>query len=244
MFERGDGGGAVELYQTSSATPAGALLFVHGNQGGTLLGARELVDNGALARFSSALNVTAAAVSQPGFGASDGPSDFCGPGTQQAIIAAIRFLQKQPFVDPKQIVLYGNSRGAVASAMVATQVHDLRAVVLSGGVYDLQAAFDAGPVGIQQAIEKEAGLSAEAFFVRSALLHVNKIRSEILILHGRHDERASVTQPKAFFDALSAVGVTAALNLFECGHRIPREDTTRVLRAFFKKVFGSGITHH
>lgn len=78
----------------------------------------------------------------------------------------------------------------------------------------------------------------------SAPLHVDKIRSEILILHGRHDARASVTQPKAFFDALSAVGVTVALNLFECGHRIPREDTTRGLPAFFKKVYGSGVTHH
>lgn len=128
------------MYQSSSATPAGALLFVHGNQGGPLLlGPRELVNNGALARFSSALNVTAAADSQPGFGASDGPSDFCGPGTQQAIIAAIRYLQKQP--------------GSGCLGNCRYQVHDLRAVVLSGGVYDLQAAFDAGPVGIQQAIE-------------------------------------------------------------------------------------------
>jgi pimeloyl-ACP methyl ester carboxylesterase len=102
------------------------MLFVHGNQGGALLGAREFVDSGTLLRFSSGLNITAAAVSQPGFGASDGPADFCGPNTQQAIMAALCFLKKQPSIDPEQIVLYGNSRGAVASAMVAAQVSDLR----------------------------------------------------------------------------------------------------------------------
>lgn len=120
MVERADGS-AVELFQAHavSTAPTGAMLFVHGNQGGLLLGAKEFIDSGTLLRFSAGLNITAAAVSQPGFGASDGPADFCGPGTQQAIIAVLSFLKKQPSVDPNRIVLYGKSRGAVASAMVA-----------------------------------------------------------------------------------------------------------------------------
>ncbi|MBA8878283.1 dipeptidyl aminopeptidase/acylaminoacyl peptidase [Phyllobacterium myrsinacearum] len=142
VVERDDGA-AVELFQahTSSASPTGVMLFVHGNQGGLLLGAKEFVDTGTLLRVSAGLNITAAAVSQPGFGASDGPADFCGPSTQQAIIAALSFLKKQPSVDPGRIVLYGNSRGPVASAMVASQVAYLRALILSSGVYDLRAAF-------------------------------------------------------------------------------------------------------
>jgi len=83
IIDRGDGA-AVELFQAhpiGSGEPAGAILFVHGNQGGQLTGARELVDRGTLSRFAVTMNVTAAAVSQPGFGASDGPCDFCGPTT-------------------------------------------------------------------------------------------------------------------------------------------------------------------
>lgn len=149
MVMRG-GLAAVELFQaqSTSAAPTGAILFVHGNQGGLFLGAKELADSGALLRFSSGLSIAAAAVSQPGFGASDGPADFCGPGTQQAIIAALSFLREQPCVDPDRIVLYGNSRGAVAAAMVAAQVADLRAIVLSSGVYDLKAAFENSSRGI------------------------------------------------------------------------------------------------
>ncbi|NLS02739.1 S9 family peptidase [Rhizobium sp. P32RR-XVIII] len=245
LVERGDGA-AVELFQAqaSSATPAGAILFVHGNQGGLLLGAREVVDNGALLRFSSRLNISAAAVSQPGFGASDGPADFCGPCTQQAIMAALSFLKKQPSIDPGRIVLYGNSRGAVASAMVAAQVSNLRAVILSSGVYDLKAAFRSSSGGLRRAIENEAGLSDEAFLARSALHHAHNIRSEILLLHGRHDDRAPVAQAEIFSEALSDAGVPVNLSVFECGHRIPREYSQGVLRPFLEGIFDPFITYH
>lgn len=142
IIDRGDGA-RVELFQARPSAPKnGAILFVHGNQGGLLLGGKEAADGGSLVRFSSRLGVTAAAVSQPGFGESDGPADFCGPTTQQAIVAALEFLKQQPSVDPARIVLYGNSRGAVASAMVATKVQGLRALILTGGVYDLREAYE------------------------------------------------------------------------------------------------------
>ena len=245
VIKRGDGA-AVELFQAqaSNAAPAGAILFVHGYQGGLLLGAKEFVDSGTLLRFASGLNITAAAVSQPGFGASDGPADFCGPNTQQAIISALSFLKEQPSIHPERIVLYGNSRGAVASAMVAAQVSELRAIILSSGIYDLRAAFKSSSRGIRQAIESEAGLSSEAFLARSALHHAHKIRSEILLLHGRHDDRAPVAQAEAFSEALSDVGVPVDLRVFECGHRIPREYSQGVLRPFLKSVFDPGVTRH
>lgn len=243
LIER-TGGAAVEIFQAPALSPAGAILFVHGNQGGRLVGAREAVDNGALLRFSSRLGVTAAAVSQPGFGASDGPADFCGPATQEAIIAALFFLAGQPSVDPQRLVIYGNSRGAVAAAMVAARYSELRAVILSGGVYNLKAVFIESSRGLRQVIRMEAGLSDEAFLARSALHHVDKIRPEILLLHGRRDDRAPVAQAERFSDALSGAGVQVTLSLFDCGHRIPREDAQGVLLPFLNRIFGTGRKLH
>lgn len=242
MIERGDGA-AVELFQTlvPDAVPAGALLLVHGYQRGLQLGAKEFVENGALHRLSSALNITAAAVSQPGFGTSDGPADFCGPHTQRAIMAALDFLKAQPSVDPESMVLFGHSRGAIASAMVAAEVSWLRAVVLSAGIYDLKPVFDTASPGIRRNIENEAGLTHEAFLARSALHHVDRIASEILLLHGKYDDRAPVTQAETFADALAGAEVQVALSLFDCGHRIPREDSNEVLRPFLKRVFDPAV---
>jgi dipeptidyl aminopeptidase/acylaminoacyl peptidase len=245
MIDRGDGA-AVELFQArpSDAKPSGAILFVHGNQGGLLLGGKEAVDNGSLLRFSSRLNVTTAAISQPGFGASEGPADFCGPDTQQAIVAALGFLKEQPSVDPARLVVYGNSRGAVASAMVAAQVPGLRAIILSGGVYDLKDAYQSSSRGLQQAIEKEAGLSSEAFLDRSALYHSHKIRAETLLLHGKYDDRAPVDQAVRFSKALSEAGLPVSLHTFECGHSIPREQAAPVLRDFLTRILAPVATYH
>lgn len=244
-IHRGNGA-RVQLFQAraSDRRRSGAILFVHGNQGGLLLGGKEAVDDGSLVRFSSRLGVTAAAVSQPGFGASDGPADFCGPSTQQTIIAALDFLKQQPLVDPERIVLYGNSRGAVASAMAATKVPDLKAIILTGGVYDLRDAYRNSSRGLQQAIQNEAGLSDEAFLERSALYHADSIRSETLLLHGKHDDRASIDQAERFSKALARAGVPVRFHALDGGHRLPREQVTPILRDFLTRVFAPVATVH
>jgi dipeptidyl aminopeptidase/acylaminoacyl peptidase len=245
LIDRGDGA-SVELFQTqpAGALPRGAILIVHGNQGGRLIGAKEITESGALTRFAAGLNITAAAVSQPGFGSSYGPSDFCGPITQKAIIAALNFLKKQPSVDPAQLVLYGHSRGAIASAMVATQVFDLRAVILSSGVYDLKEVYHQSSRSIRHAIESEAGLSEEAFLARSARFHADKIRAETLLLHGRYDDRAPVCQAEDMADALIGAGVSSMLKIFDCDHELPRRDVNSVLRPYLQSIFTKEKTVH
>lgn len=243
-IDRGDGA-RVQLFQArASDRGSGAILFVHGNQGGLRLGGKEAVDDGSLVRFSSRLGITAASVSQPGFGTSDGPADFCGPFTQNAIIAALNFLKLQPSVDPERIVLYGNSRGAVASAMVAAKVTYLKAIILTGGVYDLRDAYMNSGRGIQHAIQKEAGLSVEAFLDRSALYHAHHIRSETLLLHGKYDDRASVDQAERFSEALASAGVPVKFHALDGGHRLPREQVTPILRDFLIRMFAPLATVH
>jgi dipeptidyl aminopeptidase/acylaminoacyl peptidase len=231
---------AVELFQASPdiADEAGAILFVHGNQGGRRIGARETVDSGTLLRFSSKLNITAAAVSQPGFGASDGPPDFCGPATQRAIEAALSFMRAQPHVDPDRIVLYGYSRGACASAMVATRDADLRAVILGAGVYDLEEVYRTASPGIRLAIEQEAGTDNDSFAARSALRYADRILCETLLLHGRHDDRAPVEQAEKMAEALSRTGTEASMQIFECGHQIPHALSRDAMRPLLRRVFG------
>ena len=68
----------------------------------------------------------AAAVSQPGYGQSDGPPDFCGPYTQAAVMKAIDFLRQMPVVQPQHVALYGYSRGAIVASMVVTRTHSWR----------------------------------------------------------------------------------------------------------------------
>ena len=47
--------------------------------------------------------IVAVAVSQPGYGKSDGPPDYCGPVTQEATRAVLAEMRRLPFIDPKRI---------------------------------------------------------------------------------------------------------------------------------------------
>lgn len=228
----------VELYWTQ---PDGeernpAILFIHGHQWPERPGGLAYIEYRRLARIRDK-GYVAAAVSQPGYGESDGPPDFCGPFTQKAVLAAIRFLRKQPFVDPDRIGLLGYSRGATVASMVATQDTRLAAVALAAGTYDLKSRYPTGLRRLDANIEREAGTSDEAFRARSAVHHADRIKSPILLLHGAEDKRISVEQAEEFAEKLKALDVPVVLQIFQWhGHRLPiREMYNSWVYPFFEK---------
>jgi dipeptidyl aminopeptidase/acylaminoacyl peptidase len=149
-------GRAVELFLSCPRGGAAhpATLFVHGHQEPQRPGGRGYADVGRLDRMARA-GFIAAAVSQPGYGGSDGPPDYCGPRTQLAISGVLGYLRSLDTVDGESVALYGVSRGATASAMVATREPQLRALILVAGIYDLGAAYPTGNVGFDANVVSE-----------------------------------------------------------------------------------------
>ncbi len=229
----------VELFVAEPETQRarGLILFVHGHQERKRIGGRDLAENGMLERFAANFDVIAASLSQPGYGASDGPPDFCGPATQSAIRAGLRHLRSRPDVDYKKTVLYGVSRGATASAVVAANDPDLGAVVLVAGIYDLATTYQATLPGIRRSIEREAGTSARALAERSAIHVAENIRAETLILHGKRDDRVPSTQAETFAAAICRGGAIAKLKLFDCGHNIPVAQRRHFVRPLYDRTF-------
>lgn len=69
------------------------------------------------------------AVSQPGYGYSEGPADFVGPKTIKALGEGYRKFQREPFVDADRMGVVGYSRGGMAASLLAVQLDDVKAVV-------------------------------------------------------------------------------------------------------------------
>jgi len=168
---------AVELFwaKPEGNGPFPVVLFIHGHQEGPRDGGEAYVRTGRLG-IMARRGYVSAAVSQPGYGNSAGPPDYCGPFTQQAVLVAIDFLRRQPFVRANKVALFGYSRGAIVAAMVATQDPGLAAVVLGAGAYDF---FNWHPTlrGIARNRDAEAGTSADAFMARSAMYHAEQIKA-------------------------------------------------------------------
>jgi dipeptidyl aminopeptidase/acylaminoacyl peptidase len=227
----------IEVFWTKPGEPGPwpAILFIHGHQEQSRNRGEAFVRTGRLGIMASR-GYVAAALSQPGYGNSDGPPDFCGPFTQDAVLVAIEFLRHQSFVDPNKVVLYGYSRGAIVANMVATKDPKLAAVVLGAGAYNFFSWYPTPLRGIDANIEREAGTSIDAFRARSAIDHADKITVPVLLLHGAQDERVPVQQTEAFAEKLQANGVAVKLKIFpHARHGIPIDDQYHEIYPFLEQ---------
>lgn len=202
--------------------PWPVLIYIHGHQIDARNGGMQYVKRGRV-RGASNRDYVGVALSQPGYGNSDGPPDYGGPFSQNAVIETIRWLRKQNFVKPDKIALYGVSRGAIVASMVATKVPDLAAVVLVAGIYDFNKGYPTGRSGLDNNIEIESGTSNAAFADRSAMMHTEKIKSPVLLLHGENDDRFSAHYVREFGEKLKITNSEVEIEIIpDAGHDILR----------------------
>lgn len=196
------------LFRPAATTPAPGVLLIPGYQ----RTAQNLIPMGkglAEAGFASL------AVSQPGFGQSEGPADFVGPKTLKALTAAYRKLQGEPFVNPKLMGIYGYSRGGMAASLLAVQIDDVKAAVFGAGVYDFKKAYDDSPLpGVRNNMKMETGMTAEAIRDRSSILRMEALKCPVLILHGEKDKNVPVSQALLLRDRLAALHKDFEIKLF------------------------------
>ena len=146
------------------------------------------------------------AVSQPGYGYSEGPADFVGPKTIKALSEGYRKFQREPFVDAERMGVVGYSRGGMAASLLAVQLDDVKAVVLGAGVYDFKKAYDEVKIeGILRNMERETGMTKEAIRQRSSVLQMEKLKCPVLILHGEKDANVPFSQALLLRDRLTAL---------------------------------------
>lgn len=236
----------IEYYVRAPAgtVPRPAIVFIHGHQSIRRPGGADFVKWGVLDKYAKQ-GFVAVAVSQPGYGESDGPPDYCGPFTQKAVIAVVEKLERDGIVSPDGTILQGVSRGAIVAGLVAARKPAIKAVVLISGIYDFNE-YVADPKtnlvrrNIVAAMKAETGGSATAFRERSVLAFAQVIRARVLILHGERDERTDPRQARRLADAIRAAGGRARVVVFpEYGHQIPVAVRNEIIDPFIQEGLGA-----
>jgi dipeptidyl aminopeptidase/acylaminoacyl peptidase len=214
--------------------PFPALLLIPGHA----TTARDWIPNGLTFARNGFAGV---AVSQPGYGHSEGPADFVGPKTINALSVGYRKFQREPFVDAKRMGIIGYSRGGMAASLLAVQLDDVKAVVLGAGVYDFKKAYSEMEIeGIRKNMERETGMTKGAIQQRSSVLQLEKLKCPVLILHGEKDINVPVGQALLLRDRLTALKKDFEIQIFpDKGHGIGPQNLYRYSLDFLKRRLSS-----
>ena len=148
-----------------------------------------------------------------GFGTSFEVGGYGNWGTsmQDDLTDGTHDLINKGIVDPQRICIYGASYGGYAALTGAYREPDLyQCAIGSMGVYNLPMMFHKGDIPRDERgliyLNKVLGDDLAIQKQRSPAFNAEKIKANILLIHGAKDERAPIEQAESMMQAFDKIG--------------------------------------
>jgi len=228
-------GSSAEAFLTRPAGPGPfpLMILLHGHTFGSI-GAASIVP--AAEAFASDLCYAGLAVSLPGYGTTKVLPGTDPKITLDVVLDAASLVKSLPWIDSKRFYLYGFSRGAFFTALLANRIEGIEGIVLHSGAYDLNRLYHETPWF--RSLLNPSGEPNPRLI--SILPEVSTWHAPTLILHGGEDSLVSVQQANILRDSLEAANKPYRLVLYpENGHRLPPGDVRKTAAAFLEENSGS-----
>jgi dipeptidyl aminopeptidase/acylaminoacyl peptidase len=186
--------------------------------------------------FAKDLCFAGLAVSLPGYGETEVPPGTDPKITVNVVLDAAALVEKLPWIDSKRLYLYGFSRGAFFTSLLANQIEGVEGIVLHSGAYDLNRLYQ-DTFWFRSQLNPSGEPNPK---LMSILPQVPTWHAPTLVLHGEKDSLVSVQQANLLRDSLEAAKKPYRFILYpNNGHRLPSEDVIRRATAFLKETSGS-----
>jgi dipeptidyl aminopeptidase/acylaminoacyl peptidase len=209
------------------------MILLHGHTFGSL-GAGTVVPEAEA--FARVLCYAGLAVSLPGYGETEVPLALDPKITLDVVLDAVSLVKKLPWVDSKRVYLYGFSRGAFFTSLLANQIKGIQGIVLHSGAYDLNRFYQ-DTLWFRSMLNPNGEQNPKLI---SILPEVSTWYAPILVLHGGKDSLVSVQQANLLRESLEAARKPFHFVLYpDNGHRLPPEDVRKKATAFLEETSGS-----
>ena len=236
FYETQGGKAEAFLLRPEGRGPFPLIVLVHGhNRNGS--GGEVLIPVERL--FTKNMCYASVAVSLPGYGATQVANGTDREVVERVLADSMADVTKLSWIDPKRIMLYGFSRGAVFSAAAVSHLPPLRAVILHSGAYDLERLYRDTSVSWVRQVLNPNGESEPKLF--NVLPEVGKWRAPTLVLHGAKDTLLPVNQAELLDQRLKDAKVPHRTVIFpDAGHRLPLDGVGKAVFSFLDEYVGSG----
>ena len=228
-------GSSAEAYLTRPAGPGPfpLMILLHGHTLGSI-GAESVVPEAEA--FASDLCYAGLAVSLPGYGETEVRPGTDPKITLNVVLDAASLVKKLPWIDSKRLYLYGFSRGAFFTSLLANRIEGIEGIVLHSGAYDLNRLYQETPL-FRSMLNPSGERNPKLI---SILPEVSTWYAPTLVLHGGKDSLVSVQQANLLRDSLEAAKKPYRFVLYpNNGHRLPLEDVRKKATAFLEENSGS-----
>ena len=152
-------------------------------------------------------------------------------------MTGVDFCIKSGWADPERMVCYGWSYGGYMSYWIVTQTDRFKAVSPGAGLSNLYSMYSTTDIpGYLAWFFGTPWDYASIYEKLSAIRHVKKVKSPVLIMHGANDERVPQEQAVEFYQALRDLGKDVTFVRFPReGHGLqePRHQIDRLCRYLF-----------
>jgi dipeptidyl aminopeptidase/acylaminoacyl peptidase len=228
-------GSNAEAYLTRPAGPGPfpLMILLHGHTVGPI-GAESMVPEAEA--FARDLCYAGLAVSLPGYGATEVPPAIDPKITLNVVLDATSLVKRLPWIDSQRFYLYGFSRGAFFTSLLANRIEGIQGMVLHSGAYDLNRLYQETPWF--RSLLNPSGEENPKLI--SILPEVYTWYAPTLVLHGGKDSLVSVQQANLLRESLEAARKPYRFVLYpDNGHRLPVEDVRKITTAFLEENSGS-----
>jgi dipeptidyl aminopeptidase/acylaminoacyl peptidase len=151
-----------------------------------------------------------------------------------AILAQVYRAADLGYTDIRRVAIMGQSYGGYSTAAILTQTNLFRAAVAMNGVYDLAGNYSSmHSTGAnvfflwsesgQGRMGTHPWADARRYLANSPYHQADKIRTPLLLVHGRNDDTCPVVEAEKMFNALKRLDRTAQLAVYDGEGHVPGE---------------------